>query len=61
MFVRVNSKMMVNLLHVVGVVHDDKHDSMRLITDDNDQYVVENDFVEGVKSAMSKMNFYFTK
>lgn len=61
MFVRVNSKMMVNLMHVIGVVYDDKHNTMRLITVDSDQYVVEADFVENVKSAMSKLNFYFTK
>lgn len=60
MFVKINAFQMVNVQHIVALtVNDDK--IVRVYTIGGDDWIVDQNYSEKLKTAISKYNFYYTK
>ena len=60
MFVKINAFQMVNVQHIIAVTWVGA-DISKVYTIDGDDWKVDKEYSEKLKTAISKYNFYYTK
>lgn len=60
MFIRINNTQVINMQNVMALTIE-RDRVVRVYTMDGDSWIVDPEYSERVKQAMSKLNFYYEK